>query len=158
MGTPKRIPVDAIQAMKKILDALPDKNLDKTKEEALTMLNGHIQKAYSKGYSVKELAAILSEGTVAVSAPTLRAHTCPASSRVKKEKPTAKALPPKEKVLEKTGSPAKETIKEAEVSNRTKFPATETVKAAPSTLTPAQRAELRKLPAYYTPDLPDDEL
>ena len=38
MGNPQRIPVEAIQAMKKILDALPDKNLGKTKEEALTML------------------------------------------------------------------------------------------------------------------------
>lgn len=36
MGNPQRIPVEAIQAMKKILDALPDKNLGKTKEEALT--------------------------------------------------------------------------------------------------------------------------
>jgi DNA-binding transcriptional ArsR family regulator len=75
MGKTQRIPVEAIQAMKKILDALPDKNLDKTKEEALVMLNSQIQRAYSKGYSVKELAAILSEGKVAVSAPTLRAHT-----------------------------------------------------------------------------------
>jgi hypothetical protein len=89
MGKPQRIPVDAIQAMKKILDALPDKNLDKTKEEALTMLDSQIRRAYSKGYSVKELAAILSEGKVAVSAPTLRAHTCPSSPRARKAKAAA---------------------------------------------------------------------
>lgn len=87
MGNPQRIPVEAIQAMKKILDALPDKNLGKTKEEALTMLGDQIRRAYAKGYSVKELAAIMTRGNVAVSAPTLRAHTCPASTRVRKTKP-----------------------------------------------------------------------
>jgi hypothetical protein len=86
MGNPKRIPMDAIQAMKKTLDALPDKNLGKTQEEALAMLNSHVQKAYSKGYSVKELAAIMSNGKVGVSAPTLRAHTCSSSPRARKEK------------------------------------------------------------------------
>jgi hypothetical protein len=91
MGNPKRIPMGAIQAMKKILDALPDKHLDKTKEEALAMLNGQIQKAYAKGYSVKELAAIISKGKVAVSAPTLRAHTCPSSPRARKAKSQAES-------------------------------------------------------------------
>jgi len=77
MSNSQRIPVDVIQAMKKILDGLPDKHLGKSKEEALAMLNSHILKAYSKGYSVKELAGIMSKGNVPVSAPTLRAHTCP---------------------------------------------------------------------------------
>jgi len=86
MGNPQRIPVEAIQAMKKVLDALPDKNLGKTKEEALTMLGDQIRRAYAKGYSVKELAAIMTGGNVAVSAPTLRAHTCPASTRARKAK------------------------------------------------------------------------
>jgi len=122
MGTPKRIPVDAIQAMKKTLDALPDKNLDKTKEEALAMLNSRIQKAYSKGYGVKELAAILSEGKVAVSAPTLRAHTCSSSSRAKKEKLTADAP------------------KVAAVKPETQNPI------------PAKKAAQEKMPSYYTPD------
>ena len=92
MAHPKRIPVDAIAAMKKTLDALPDKNLGKTQEEALIQLNAQIQKAYSKGYSVKELAAIMVKGNVPVSAPTLRAHTAPSSPRVKRAKAEA---PPK---------------------------------------------------------------
>jgi hypothetical protein len=128
MGKSQRIPVDAIQAMKKTLDALPDKNLDKTKEEALSMLNGHILKAYSKGYSVKELAAIMTKGNVAVSAPTLRAHTCPSSPRTREAKPEAAA------------------------------PTTETVKAEIQNPIPAKKAEPRKMPSYYTPDLPDSEL
>jgi hypothetical protein len=128
MGNPQRIPVDAIQAMKKILDALPDKNLDKTKEEALSMLGSQIQKAYSKGYTVKELAAIMTKGKVAVSAPTLRAHTCPSSPKTRKAKP------------------------EAEI------PKIETVKTEIQKTIPAKKTEPRKMPSYYTPDLPDSEL
>jgi hypothetical protein len=128
MGSPQRIPVDAIQAMKKILDALPDKNLDKTKEEALVMLGAQIQRAYSKGYSVKELAAIMTRGNVAVSAPTLRAHTCPSSSRTRKVKPEATA------------------------------PKTGTAKAEIQKNIPAEKADTVKMPSYYTPDLPDSEL
>ncbi len=132
MGSPKRIPLEAIQAMKKTLDALPDKNLDKTKEEALAMLGSQIQRAYAKGYSVKELAAILSEGKVAVSAPTLRAHTCPSSPRVKKEK----------------------TVAAAEVADVKKPPAT----VATHKPIPAQQEEDDDMPASYKPDLPDEEL
>ncbi len=139
MGTPKRIPLEAIQAMKKTLDALPDKNLDKTKEEALAMLSGQIQKAYAKGYSVKELAAILSEGKVAVSAPTLRAYTCPSSSRVRKEKAVTSTV--------------------ATPSEKTETPAKETVKVEPQQQpSPVQGKRPIKLPSYYTPDLPDDQL
>lgn len=126
MGNPKRIPVDAIQAMKKILEALPDKNLGKTQEEALHLLGSQIQKAYSKGYSVKELAAIMSKGDVSVSAPTLRAHTCPSSPRVKKAKAEA---------------PSKTTVE----------PAT------PKTI-PAPKAQVKKEPSFFTPDIPDTEL
>lgn len=110
MGNPQRIPVEAIQAMKKVLDALPDKNLGKTKEEALAMLGDQIRRAYAKGYSVKELAAIMTRGNVAVSAPTLRAHTCPASTRTRKANPqvdiqkneAAKAEKPKSVPAQKT--------------------------------------------------------
>jgi CheY-like chemotaxis protein len=55
------------------------------------MLGSHILKAYSKGYSAKELAAIMTNGKVDVSAPTLRAHTCPSPSRTRKPKPQAEA-------------------------------------------------------------------
>lgn len=71
MGNPQRIPVEAIQAMKKILDALPDKNLGKTKEEALTMLGDQIRRAYAKGYSAKELARDHDQGQCG----RFRAHT-----------------------------------------------------------------------------------
>lgn len=132
MSKCQRIPVEVIQAMKKTLDALPDKNLDKTKEEALVMLNGQIQKAYAKGYSVKELAVILSEGKVTVSAPTLRAHTCPSTSRAKKDKPVATT----------------------EVAASKKAP----VNMAKHKTIPAQQEEDKDMPSSYKPDLPDSEL
>jgi hypothetical protein len=134
MGNPQRIPVEAIQAMKKILDALPDKNLDKTKEEALAMLADQIRRAYSKGYSVKELAAIMTKGNVAVSAPTLRAHTSPSSPGARKAKP------------------------ETAVLKKAALPQTETMKPETQNVPPTQRAEQKNMPSYYTPDLPDSEL
>ena len=39
MGKFKRIPVKDINAMRKILDDLPDRNLGKTREEAAKLLN-----------------------------------------------------------------------------------------------------------------------
>jgi hypothetical protein len=132
MGNPQRIPVEAIQTMKKVLDALPDKNLGKTKEEALTMLGDQIRRAYAKGYSVKELAAILSEGKVTVSAPTLRAHTCPSSPRAKKEKPV--------------------TTTEAAASKKAP------VNMTTHKTIPAQQEEDKDMPSSYKPDLPDSEL
>ena len=113
MAHPKRIPVDAIAAMKKTLDALPDKNLGKTQEEALTLLNAHILKACSKGYSIKELAAIMTEGNVAVSAPTLRAHACPARKKERKAKPPDEAPKKEAAAPEKSKThPAQKTEKE----------------------------------------------
>jgi hypothetical protein len=117
-----------------LLATLPDKNLDKTKEEALAMLNSQIRRAYSKGYSVKELAAILSEGKVAVSAPTLRAHTCPSSPRARKAK------------------------LEAAATEKAAPPQTETVKPETRNAISTQSAEQKNMPSYYTPDLPDSEL
>jgi len=105
--------MDTILAMKKILDSLPDRNLGKTQEEALVMLNSHILKAYAKGYTAKELAGIMTKGKVAVSAPTLRAHTCPSSPRTRKAKPQAE--PPKNAVVKPETqkiTPARKTEKE----------------------------------------------
>lgn len=126
MGNPKRISIDDIHAMKKTLDALPDKNLGKTQEEALTLLTSQIQKAYAKGYSVKELAAIMVKGNVPVSAPTLRSRTCPSSPRVK----TAKAEAPPKTAVE----------------------------PAPQKTNPAPKAQVKKEPSFFTPDIPDTEL
>jgi hypothetical protein len=97
MGKSKRIPVDDIQAMKKTLDALPDKNLGKTRSEAADMLLVNIRKAYEKGYTAKEIAGIMAKGNVSIPAPILRAKTLPPKPAPQKRtaKPKADAAPPK---------------------------------------------------------------
>ena len=73
MGKFKRIQVNDIKAMQKTLDDLPDKNLGKTREEAAEMLNAQIMKALEKGYTVRELAEVMSRGNVTIPAPVIRA-------------------------------------------------------------------------------------
>lgn len=76
MGKFKRIPVKDIRAMQKILDDLPDKNLGKTREEAVELLNANILKALEKGYTLKELTDIMAKGNVIIPAPVIRAKVC----------------------------------------------------------------------------------
>ena len=104
MGKFKRIPVKDINAMRKILDDLPDRNLGKTREEAAELLNANILKAIEKGYTVKELAAIMAEGNVVIPAPVIRAKVLPAKAVLQKHAPKPRpeqtkpaAFPPRER-------------------------------------------------------------
>lgn len=96
MGKFKRIPVKDITAMRKILDDLPDKNLGKTREEAAELLNANILKAFEKGYTVKEVAAIMAEGNVVIPVPVIRAKVLPqkAVPRKREPKPRPEAVKP----------------------------------------------------------------
>ena len=96
MGKFKRIPVKDINAMRKILDDLPDKNLGKTREEAAELLNANILKAFEKGYTVKELADIMAQGNVVIPAPVIRAKVLPqkAVPRKREPKPRPEAVKP----------------------------------------------------------------
>ena len=87
MGKFKRIPVKDINAMRKILDDLPDKNLGKTREEAAELLNANILKAIEKGYTVKELADIMAQGNVVIPAPVIRAKVLPQKAVPRKREP-----------------------------------------------------------------------
>ena len=87
MGKFKRIPVKDINAMRKILDDLPDKNLGKTREEAAELLNANILKAIEKGYMVKELADIMAQGNVVIPAPVIRAKVLPQKAVPRKREP-----------------------------------------------------------------------
>ena len=104
MGKFKRIPVKDINARRKILDDLPDRNLGKTREEAAELLNANILKAIEKGYTVKELAAIMAEGNVVIPAPVIRAKVLPAKAVPQKHAPKPRpeqtkpaAFPPRER-------------------------------------------------------------
>ncbi len=94
MGKFKRIQVNDIKAMQKTLDDLPDKNLGKTREEAAEMLNAQIMKALEKGYTIRELAEVMSRRNVTIPAPVIRAKIA-----VKKNSPKAepKAKPASKK-------------------------------------------------------------
>lgn len=96
MGKFKRIPVKDINAMRKVLDDLPDKNLGKTREEAAELLNANILKAIEKGYTVKELADIMAQGNVVIPAPVIRAKVLPqkAVPRKREPKPRPEAVKP----------------------------------------------------------------
>ena len=87
MGKFKRIPVKDINAMRKILDDLPDKNLGKTREEAAELLNANILKALEKGYTLKELTDIMAKGNVIIPAPVIRAKVLPAKAAPRKREP-----------------------------------------------------------------------
>ena len=87
MGKFKRIPVKDINAMRKILDDLPDRNLGKTREEAAELLNANILKAFEKGYTVRELADIMAQGNVVIPAPVIRAKVLPAKAASRKREP-----------------------------------------------------------------------
>jgi len=98
MGKFKRIAEQDIREMRKTLDALPDKNLGKTREEAVELLNANILKALEKGYSVKELSEIMAKGNVSIPATVLRAKMLPrkagtARKEAKKTKPIEPATP-----------------------------------------------------------------
>ena len=73
--------------MRKILDDLPDKNLGKTREEAAELLNANILKAFEKGYTVKEVAAIMAQGNVVIPAPVIRAKVLPQKETRQKREP-----------------------------------------------------------------------
>ena len=87
MGKFKRIPVKDINAMRKILDDLPDRNLGKTREEAAKLLNANILKAIEKGYTVRELADIMAQGNVVIPAPVIRAKVLPQKAVPRKREP-----------------------------------------------------------------------
>ena len=96
MGKFKRIPVKDINAMRKILDDLPDRNLGKTREEAAELLNANILKAIEKGYTVRELADIMAQCNVVIPAPVIRAKVLPqkAVPRKRELKPRPEAVKP----------------------------------------------------------------
>lgn len=96
MGKFKRIPVKDINAMRKILDDLPDRNLGKTREEAAELLNANILKAIEKGYTVRELADIMAQGNVVIPAPVIRAKVLPQKGvpRKRELKPRPEAVKP----------------------------------------------------------------
>ena len=112
MGKFKRIPVKDINAMRKILDDLPDRNLGKTREEAAKLLNANILKAIEKGYTVKELADIMAQGNVVIPAPVIRAKVLPQKAVPRKREPKPRPETVKPVVVPPVTSQTQEDIPE----------------------------------------------
>ena len=75
MGKFKRIAMKDIKAMQKTLDDLPDKNLGKTREEAVELLDAQIR---------KELSEIMADGNVSIPPPVIRARLLPKGETTRK--------------------------------------------------------------------------
>ena len=74
-----------------------NRNIGKTREQAADILLANIQKAIAKGYTAKELAAIMGKGNVPISALLLRAKVLPPKAE---KPPKPPRLPMPEKPLE----------------------------------------------------------
>ncbi len=149
MGRFKRIELNNIKAMQKTLDDLPDKNLGKTREEAAALLDANIRKALEKGYSVSELADIMSQGNVCIPVRMLRKKLT--------------ILDDVEVQIEAVE--AIEAVKTKKTTNKPAGKTTDTSADKPTEAvvdTPVQRPREYETPAYYTPALyrsgPDTEL
>ena len=153
MGNFKRIPVQDIRAMQKILDDLPDKNLGKTREEAVDLLSANIQKALEKGYTVQELEKIMAEGNVAIPARVIRAKVFPT-----KVAPRKKPAPQSETVNAGGNVSIPKSVIRAEVLPTKATPQKREPAPRPETVKPAVAQPQEQMPAYYTPDKPDTEL
>ena len=77
MGKFNRILVKDINAVRKILDDLPDRNFGKPREKAAGLLNANILKTIEEGYTIKTLADIVAQGNGAIPAPIIRAKMLP---------------------------------------------------------------------------------
>ncbi len=100
MGNFIRIDLPDIEAMQKTLEALPDKKLGKTREEAAELLNANMLKALEKGYSVKELSEIMSQGNVDIPLRVLRKKLTPAEKSAQNQEVKTKATKITAKVKE----------------------------------------------------------
>ena len=128
MGNFKRINLPDIEAMQRTLDTLPDKKLGKTRDEAAELLNANMLKALEKGYSVKELSEIMSQGNVDIPLRVLRKKLTSSEKSVQGQEVKPKVAKVKEVQESKP--------KQANHLGR----------------------DYDELPDYYTPDKPDSEL
>ena len=87
MGKYKRIPLEAIEAMKQKLDNLEDKRQDKIRTEAADMLRDNIRKALKKGYSINEITRIMADGNVDIPARLISKMLTTAKPKKDRERP-----------------------------------------------------------------------
>jgi hypothetical protein len=168
MSGKKRFEPETITAALKVLRALPVKDNRKTAREALAMLKGGIQDALDKGYDRTEIRKAIATADLPISSSTFNDFVLTNLKEVTAETGKAggvnrKAPQPKPTTpAEQTENPPPIKPESPAVPERKATPAapvtTEPVKQATPQPTPAQLEALKKMPSYFTPDLPDSEL
>jgi hypothetical protein len=134
--------IEKILAVRETLRNLPVKEREKSGAEVMGFLKTDLRKAVKQGHSLKDIQAILAEQGISVSLSGLE---------------TVLGQLGKISVQKKAGShPAQSIVQKTKPQEE--VPKKETVKPPAPNLTTAQQNELRKMPSYYTPDLPDDQL
>jgi hypothetical protein len=172
MAAKRKFEPEKINAALKLLRALPVKDNRKTTGETLHMLKGGILDALDKGYDRVEIRKTIAAAELVISATTfndfLAGNLKDASENGKEAAPkrkTGKEKTPVEPeqtgqdMHAKTETPKAEERKPGTAENG----APENGKRETPTIetredTPARKTEQRKMPSYYTPDLPDTEL
>lgn len=172
MSGKKRFEPETIIAALKVLRALPVKDNRKTAREALHMLKGGIQDALDKGYDRTEIRKAIATADLPISSTTfndfvavnlpqpLKGETAETGMDAgAKRKTSRKKTPTAPEQTEntpsiKTASPAAVERKPATATTETTEPDNQETPQP----TPARTAEPRKMPSYFTPDLPDSEL
>lgn len=168
MSGKKRFEPETITAALKLLRALPVKDNRKTAREALLMLKGGIQNALDKGYDRTEIRKAIATADLPISSTTFNDFVATnlkedatetekgaGAKRKTSRKKTPTAPGQAENIpSSKTASPADAERKPATATTET----TEHGKQETPQPTPARTAEPRKMPSYFTPDLPDSEL
>ncbi len=133
--------MEKILAAREILRNLPAKEKEKSRAEVVSFLKGDLRTAMKQGHSLKDIQAILAEQGITVSLSGIEAVLGrPGKISARKNRGIAQSSPKTE-----TATPPKEVTKEEVVTPDAQTPP------------PAQKDKI-KLPSYFTPDLPDDQL
>ena len=98
--------VEDIEAIGAYLDSLPPKESKKrmveNKSEAVALLQKNIEAMRQRGYSLEDIATILSERGVEIASPTLKSYL--QRSKGAKKKPTKSTTKPQAKPSQETAS------------------------------------------------------
>ncbi len=135
--------MEKVLAAQKVLQNLPVKEREQSRGEVVEFLKADLRKAVKQGHSLKDIQAVLAEQGISVSLAGMEAVLGkPGKGAVRQRADSGKPSP---SVKAGIASPPEEVTKREVVTPDAQTPP------------PAQKDKI-KLPSYFTPDLPDDQL
>lgn len=100
MNSKIKIRLDAIEAMQRTLESLPEFRAEQiTESHAVQMLKTQIRAAQAKGYSLEAIGKLFAEGGVPIPIGSLRAYLSEAAPSARKQKRRAKGTAQTPKVV-----------------------------------------------------------